>query len=192
MDWRKVILVMVMVFGMSSADIIMPAYHYVQHNLYLDNIEDYDEYQFFIFPNHMTENVTEGTSLMSTSKVPSFYKFASPHLYAVKKTDMANKTLEEYFPLALKRDESLSVIDSLPDTDPRTEIETHYTVEIKDSKLLLTEKQNDSIGHVIIEDEKNSEDVIIEDTPERGPDYYLLAVGLGIGLVLGYLAGKKL
>lgn len=174
---------MIIFFGLAYADVIPPDYHSVDHKLYIDNVGEYGEYQFFVYPTAMGGELPESLVYMNTSEVPGFYKFATTYLYAIKKTDMENKTPEEFLPLTLKSQEPLGRIDTLPNTDPRTSIETHYTVSLTANELVLTGKE---VGDVIIDGNGDG------CPPERGPDYYLLVVGLGIGLVIGCLTGKKL
>ena len=189
MEMGKLLVIAIMLFGTANADVIMPDYHPVDHRLYIDNVGEYEEYQFFIYPTTMTGDLPESIAYMASVQIPYFYKFADAHLYAVKKAEMENKTPEEFLVLALKSKEALNIMDTLPDTDPRTEIETHYNVSIVSGELALAEvdAEEDQVGDVIVEDEGCE-----ECSPERGLDYYLLVAGLGIGLVIGYLVGKKL
>ncbi len=174
---------MIMFLGLAYADVIPPDYHFVDHQIYIDNIDEYDGYQFFIYPTTMSGELPESMAYMDSSEVPVFYKFAEAHLYAVKKADMENRTPEEFLPLALKSQEPFGRIDTLPNTDPRTSIESHYTVSVTANELVLSGKE---VGDVIVDGDGDG------CPPERGPDYYLLIVGLGIGLVIGCLVGKKL
>jgi hypothetical protein len=183
MDMRKLFVIMIMFLGLAYADVIPLDYHSVDHRLYIDNFDEYGEYQFFVYPTDVGGELPESLVYMDTSEVPGFYKFAATYIYAIKKTDMENRTPEEFLPLALKSQEPLGRIDTLPNTDPRTNIETHYTVSLTANELVLTRKD---VGDVIVDGDGDG------CPPERGPDYYLLAVGLGVGLIIGYLAGKKL
>ena len=163
-------LMFILLAGFACADIISPTEHPVTHNLYIDNIDEYGQYQFFIYPTSMSG----GAYLFTSTKIPGFYKFAQPKLYAVLKSDMpANISDEGFVPPedALVSAEVLSRTDTLPNTDFRTELETHYTVTIEGGTLFLNE-------------------VVTPEEP--GPDYVMLLVGLGAGLIIGYVAGKKL
>ena len=173
MEHMKMAFMLVLLLGFAHADVMLEDHHPVTHNIYIDNIDEYSEYQFFVYPTF----VGGGAALLTSSEVPGFYKLISPKLYAVPKDEMpANFSAEGFMPPwnALESDIELHRTDSLPNSDPRTEIETHYEVSIEDGVLVLTKAGEEPRP------------------PERGPDYYLLLVGLGLGLVLGYIAGKKL
>jgi len=181
---NKLMLVLAIMLGTVHADVIPMGEHSVSHRLFIDNIDEYEEYQFFIFPTHVTNDISEGIALMDSDEIPGSYKLADTHLYAVKKSDMEGKTPEEYFPLALKSEQWLGRISTLPDNDPTTEIETHYEVKIENETLSLTE----------IETEKR-ERILPEPLPEpvqEERDYLPILAAFGIGLVVGYVAGKKL
>jgi len=173
MEVMKCLFVLALLAGFAYADVILPDSHPVTHKLYIDNIADYSEYQFLIYPTSMSG----GAVLVTSSEVPGFYKFAQPKLYAVPRSEMpANFSGETYVPPedALVSDVALHRTDSLPNTDLRVTLETHYTVSIAEGKLMFTEVSRSA------------------QCMERGPDYWLLLLGLGVGLVLGYLAGRKL
>lgn len=194
MNSLKLFAIAIMMLSVAYADVIAPDYHFVDHRLYIDNVDEYQEYQFFIYPTEMAPGtISQGIAVLHSSEIPMFYYMASPHLYAVKKTDMENRTPEEYFPLALKSKESFSLTNALPNTDPRTELETHYMVSMVGEELVLAEvdAEEDQVGDIIVDDEVEEEMERKECPPERGPDYYLFVAGLGIGLVVGYLVGKK-
>lgn len=210
MDMRHLLVLAIMMSSIAYADVLSPDYHTVDHKLYIDNIDEYEEYQFFIYPVEMAPGtISQGMRLLDFSEIPMFYYMVSPHLYAVEKIDMENRTPEEYFPLALKSKEPLNVTTALPNTDPTTRIETHYTVSMVGEELVLTKVSEEQMVDEEIEDADGAEqdqvgDIIVDDgveeeceecpepPPERGLDYYLLVAGLGIGLIVGYLAGKRL
>ena len=60
-------------------------------------------------------------------------------------------------------------------------------------ELVLAEvsMEDGQVGDIIVDNEVEEEVECEECPPERGPDYYLFVAGLGIGLVVGYLVGKK-
>ena len=179
----KMAFMLVVLAGLAHADVVLEGYHPVTHRIYIDNIDEYGEYQFFICPTF----VGGGAALLDSSEVPGFYKLVSPKLYAVPKGELpANFSEEGFVPPAgaLESNTELHVTDSLPDDDPRTEIETHYLISIEDGKIILTEAGEDPAPEEPGEEGPGP--------VERGPDYYLLIVGLGIGLVLGYIVGKHI
>gem|GEM_PF-2996182 len=183
--------------GIAHADVIAPDYHPVEHTLYINNIDGFKDYQFFVYPTHYADEPSEAVAFMDSNKIPGFYKFApDPHLYAVKKTDMENRNFEEYLLLAMKSRDAIGRIDSLPDTDPREKIETHYNVSMEGNELVLTEVEENGNGakDVIINgDEDGAGDVIVDDGKTvHEPDYWMPAACLAIGMIIGYVAGKKL
>ena len=175
----RVFIMLFAMLGAASADVILPEEHTVEHRLYINNLDDYDEYEFFIYPTHMTKNVSEGSAFFTSSEVPRAYKFALPRLYAVKKTDMENRSIEEYFEDALKSDIGLGRISSLPNSDPRTSIETYYNISIHEGELTLLE--------ILERDECEAQ----HECPEPEPDYVFPMLTLGVGLLVGYLVRKK-
>ena len=164
----KITFVLLMLLGFTFADVIPLGYHSVTHHLYIDNIDEYSNYTFFIYPTSMSG----GATVLDSDKIPGFYKFAMPKLYAVPVgTDLGNISSEDFEPPAdALVSEELERTDTLPDTDTRTEIETHYNLSIEGDELILTE------------------------LPGEGPqqDYCPLTIGLAVALLAGCLAGNKL
>ncbi|NYZ77503.1 hypothetical protein H0O02_04290 [Candidatus Micrarchaeota archaeon] len=170
MDIIRLSFVFVLLAGFAYADVISPDEHPVTNNIYVDNIDEYPLYQFFIYPTSMGG----GAAMLDSTKVPSFYKFAQPKLYAVEVESRLNVTAEGFVPPAdaLVSDTAFTVTSTLPNSDPRTSIDTHYRISIKVNRLTLAE--------------------VSPEPAEKGPDYAMFLAMLGVGLVIGYIAGKKL
>ncbi len=175
MEYGKILLTLVLFAGFAYADVIPEGEHPVTNNIYIDNIDEYPLYKFFIYPTSMSG----GAAWVETTKVPGFYKFAQPKLYAVEAETVLDITAENFTPpeTALVSDNTFGLISTLPDSDSRSEVDTHYSItpEIGKGRILLTQKS-----------------VTPEPQPQKELDYVLLLVTLGIGLIVGYLAGKKL
>jgi len=160
--------------GIAHADVIMPGYHSVTHHLYVDNVADYDDYAFFIYPTHMSG----GAALLDGTQVPGFYKFASPYLYAVPASELpADIGDVDFVPPAgaLVSATAFDIITELPDSNQTTEIETHYDVSIQNGSLVLTE--NPGAGTRI--------------TAGPEPLVAFIVTACALGLVMVYMAGKR-
>lgn len=173
----KALLLLVALLGFAHADVMPPDYHGVDHRIYIDNLADYSEYQFFVYPTF----VGGGVAVFNSSEVPHPYKFAQARLYAVLKTDMpANYSADTFTPPTSAISGNMpGFSDQLLDSDPTTTIETHYAISVSGGEIVLTKTSETRSAP-----ERRSE-------PERPLDYWLLLPGIALGLAGGYLIGKK-
>jgi len=171
----KALMLLVALLGFAHADVMPEGYHGVDHRIYIDNLADYGEYQFFVYPTA----VGHGMAVFNSSEMPHPYKFAQAWLYAVLKTEMPANYSADTPPAGALSGNMPGFIDQLPDSDPTKVIETHYVVSIAGGNIVLTKTSElKSTGE-------------LKPTSERPLDYWLLLPGLALGIVAGYLVGKK-
>jgi hypothetical protein len=152
----------------------------------VDNVGDYPDYTFFIFPTSMSG----GAAVMNGTSVPGYYKFASPFLYAILSSELPVDFDNDNFEPpsgALKCAEPFESVTELPDSDPTTEIETHYEVSFQDSSLVLTivSEMNHSTGDV------NPVYIVTDTTAGHEPLFSFIISGFAVTVVLAYLVGRK-
>lgn len=85
---------------MAQADVIIPDYKTVGSCVEFSNIGDYSDYVFIAYGEIMMGNY----EIIEADDCFGFYKFATPHIYAIKKTDFDQEKIgensdekEEYF-----------------------------------------------------------------------------------------------
>lgn len=131
----KELFLFILLFGFAHADVMPEGYHGVEHRIYLDNLAEYSEYTFFVYPTF----VGGGVMVFNSSMVPHPYKFAQARLYAVPKAEMPDASADTFTPPAGAISGSMpGFINQLPDSDPTTVIETHYVVSITGGNIVLT------------------------------------------------------
>lgn len=122
--WMTVSLVLCLA-ALAGADVIPPGEKPVAHQIFIAGTEAFPDYEFFVGPTTMAgelKKVIPGQAL-------SFYKFAAPLLWAVKKPVAKTPTLSELQKSTSPRSEKpFFMVDTLPVSDPTTNIRTTYTV----------------------------------------------------------------
>ena len=129
------------------ADIIMPGEHGVSINNKIDNMKDFQDYYLILYAGS-GGGPCKALIIIEDGVVPKFYKLCRMDIYAVKKSELLlnvgnteggpfiNETnrfiLESFFnsSKAIKLAENIQSYQTLPDANPITEINNHYTLEI--------------------------------------------------------------
>ena len=123
----------------AGADVLPPGHKTVAHDIFIEGMEAFPEYAFFVGPLSMTGGVQEvmpGHSL-------SFYKFAAPLLWAVRKPVAETPTLSELRDSSNPRSEKpFFVISSVPRSDPTTRIRTTFTVKSVEKGVIHLERSD--------------------------------------------------
>ncbi|MFH0737928.1 MAG: hypothetical protein V1827_04945 [Candidatus Micrarchaeota archaeon] len=150
--------------GLSHADIIPDGTVAVSHIAYIDNMDEYPDFAFVVYPTYYGG----GARLVpSDGKVPMHYKLVSARIYAVPKIALP-ENLTDYSPPfgSPSVDAPVSVTYAAVGAD--TEVETHYKIKLGVGTMELAGA----------------------DTPDCQTAYWLIVPGIAIGLVGGYLIGK--
>jgi len=139
----------------ARADLLPPQHKGVQHVLRLENIKDYPDYVFYIYPRDLARN-QPGNSSVRVADSGEASLAGNPlarrngaFLYAIPRKlfkDAKQPPLEEWFEKPadgiFKSERLAGQIRSLPNSDPRNLIVTRYRIAIKDGlKLTLVPEE---------------------------------------------------
>ncbi len=171
-------LALALMAGLLHADVIAPGEHGVDNRIFIDNIADYPEYSFVLYS---VMPGGQGTlSQFNGTKMPGYYKFATATVFAIQNGDLPQALSSQKPPEGAIGVDAPRQINTLPDSDPRTEIDTHYSVKIQDGRMTLTE-----ISEPFPPPNPSGKDLC--------PSAIVLPLfALGVGLLAGFVAGKKL
>jgi hypothetical protein len=169
----------------ARADLLPPQHKAVKHLLRLENIKDYPDYVFYIYPRDLPRNQPGNSSVRvedsgeaSLSGNP-LVRGKGAFLYAIPRKlfkDAKQPPQEEWFEKPtegiFKSEPLVNQVRSLPKSDPRTQIVTRYRIAIKDG-LKLTQ----------VAEEKPKKE---EEEASAWPRYWMIAVGAaGCAVVSG-------
>jgi hypothetical protein len=142
----------------AQADLLPPGHRSVQHILRIDNIHDYPEYVFYVYPRDLPRGRPGNSSARVDDKGEANFagnplaRRKGAFLYAIPRTLFKDPTLppeEEWFEKPakgiFKSDPLVGQIRSVPVADPRKQILTRYRVAIKDG-LKLTQVPEEKTG----------------------------------------------
>ncbi len=133
------------------ADLLPPNSKRVSHVLRFENIKDYADYAFYVYPRDLARG-KPGNSSVRVDDSGEVNYFGNPlarrngtYLYAIPRKlfkDDKQPPQEEWFEKPangiLKSERLVNQVRILPNSDPRTKIVTRYKIEIKDG-LKLTQ-----------------------------------------------------
>lgn len=166
------------------ADLLPPGQKPVEHLLRIENIKEYPDHVFFIYPRDLNRGQPGNTSVRvgdngeGTMAGNPLARRAGVFLYAVPRTlaDKVKTPSEEWFEKpangVLKSALPVGPIRTVAEKDPRKRIVTRYQIEIKDGLKLM-----------LLKDEKKEGASAGETRGSIAVGFALCAVFTGAGLI---------
>lgn len=199
-----------MVFAwVARGDVLPTGSKWFHHQVTIDNLNDYPQYVFFVYPKHI--DVTRGAAEVKPSK-PVAISDSNPlayskgmYFYAVPRETFAaakNAPLESWFggnaEGVLRSSEQLSPRRSTRKSDSADLLVSHYVASIKEGRLTMKnvgDKRFDSQGAEInAQDNENENSSVLYPGPDAASRWLVLGVSSVAAALIGvsFIRGRRL
>jgi hypothetical protein len=123
--------------GHANGDEIPPGYKTVSHGIYVEGLERFPGYDFYIFPTR----VMDGADRVVSGRPLSFYKLSGPRLYALRRP-APQKPDKAVFsrPEVPRSEEPFRMISTVPQADSTRAIKTIFKVNAIEGAVIKLER----------------------------------------------------